>query len=218
MNSDHQQTKPTLALADAQPQDWEILPIANADIRLLRDFLPSKRASQLQELLTEQVAWRRDHVQLFGKRHPIPRLHQWYGEPGAIYRWSGIEMQPQPWLDELVLVRDRLQNLLDQTFNSTLINLYRDGNDSMGWHADDEKELGGQPVIASISLGSTRDFLLRPKDKSTGATQSIPLTHGSLLLMKGQTQHQWQHSLPKRLRCREPRINLTFRQIETAAT
>ena len=106
MNSDQQQNKLTLSLAGAQPQGWETLPIANADIRLIRDFLPSKRASQLQELLTKQVAWRRDHVQLFGKRHRIPRLHQWYGEPGAVYRWSGIDMEPQPWLAELELVRN----------------------------------------------------------------------------------------------------------------
>ncbi len=123
-------------------------------------------------------------------------------------------MHPQPWIDELIELRQQVEAAVGCRFNSVLVNLYRDGNDSMGWHADDEPELGERPVIASVSLGSARDFLLRPRNRSAGiANTRLQLSHGSLLVMAGSTQANWQHMVPKRKRIDTPRINLTFRDV-----
>jgi alkylated DNA repair dioxygenase AlkB len=217
MTTEHVENQLSLKFGSRGPDGWAILPFAADNIRMMRNFLEPQNAAELQALLTDRVNWRRDSVSLFGKQHPIPRLHQWYGDPDAVYRWSGITMQPQPWLDELSELREQLQVLLGCQFNSTLINYYRDGNDSMGWHADDEKELGALPVIASVSLGASREFLLRSRcRKSDRSTHCITLEHGSLLVMAGDSQQKWQHSLPRRLRVRSPRINLTFRQVDSA--
>jgi len=180
-------------------------------------FLPTNVAdSYLQQLLRE-IDWRQDKLKLYGREHNIPRLHQWYADKGTTYAWSGIAMQPLSWIKPLGQLRNQLQQQTGHTFNSVLANLYRDGNDAMGWHADDEPELGTEPVIASISLGAERDFHLRQKDrgtgKSRGCARSISLPHGSLLLMSGSSQRDWQHALPKRRRISKPRINLTFRTV-----
>jgi len=184
------------------------------DTRFVPDYLDTAAASSLFDALMVRVDWQSDAVTVYGRTHPIPRLHQWYADAGLDYRWSGLTMEPRTWLPELQAMRDQLNNELDAGFNSVLANLYRNGNDSMGWHADDEAELGGQPVIASISLGATRDFDLRFTDAEAAIPdRRIPLTHGSLLLMQGNTQHQWKHALPKRKAVVAPRINLTFRRL-----
>jgi alkylated DNA repair dioxygenase AlkB len=164
--------------------------------------------------LMREVSWRRDCVQVFGRSHPIPRLHQWYGDPGSEYRWSGLTMRPEPWTATLHDLRIRVSEAVGHDFNSVLVNLYRDGGDSMGWHADDEPELGDNPTIASVSLGAERDLKLRYRQRDAReANRTISLESGSLLVMAGMTQRFWQHSLPKRRRVTEPRINLTFRRI-----
>lgn len=150
---------------------------------------------------------------MFGKEHDIPRLQQWYGDPGQVYVWSGIEMQPLPWLPEILEVRDAVQRATKRKFNSVLLNLYRDGNDTVGWHADDEPGLGLSPFIASLSVGAEREFVLRRNEDKT-VKISVPLSHGSLLVMAGETQGNWQHAVPRRKRVTEPRINLTFREFE----
>jgi len=192
---------------------WQELKLVNANLRLQQNFLSEPAATRLFHALTDAVTWRRDSIKLFGKTMEIPRLHQWFADDGLTYTWSGLTMTPQPWLDELIDIREQIEAACDNPFNSALANLYRDGSDSMGWHADDEPELGHQPVIASLSLGAERDFVMRCRDDETAKKQCIKLQHGSLLLMAGDTQRYWQHSLPKRRKISEPRINLTFRLI-----
>jgi alkylated DNA repair dioxygenase AlkB len=194
-----------------------LIAMPDADVRYRPEFLPALRATVLFHALHDELDWRADRVQLFGRAYPIPRLHQWYGDAAATYRWSGLTMQPCPWPPSLCALRDSLQTALNCRFNSVLANLYRDGADCMGWHADDEQELGPEPVIASISLGAERDFVLRCRRKDAQvANVKLPLAHGSLLLMQGVTQQHWQHSLPRRKRVTEARINLTFRLIRKA--
>lgn len=193
---------------------WQKLDIPDADIRLCPEYLNRAAATVLFEVLRKNVSWRQDEVQLFGRRHRIPRVHQWYGDPGLSYRWSGLSMLPEPWFDELDALRDNIAAAVHVPFNSVLVNLYRDGHDSMGWHADDELELGERPVIAGLSLGAERDFVLRYRDNKSGVPKErVMLTNGSLLVMAGDTQKFWQHALPKRRRVTTPRINLTFRRI-----
>jgi alkylated DNA repair dioxygenase AlkB len=192
--------------------------LPDSSIALIPGFVSQAEADRLFDRLRRRISWRRDNVRLFGREHPIPRLHQWYGDPGAHYRWSGLVLEPQPWFAELDELRNKIERSTGNRFNSVLANLYRDGNDSMGWHSDDEPELGAEPFIASLSLGASRDLLLRHRDRESGiSTASVPLTHGSLLLMGGLTQSNWQHALPKRRRVTEPRLNLTFRRIVTRA-
>jgi alkylated DNA repair dioxygenase AlkB len=177
------------------------------DATLRPDFLPASEADALLAVFLAHLAWRQDTVRLFGRAHPIPRLHQWYGDPGCDYRWSGLSLTPLPWPPALAELRDRVAEASGAPFNCALANLYRDGRDAMGWHADDEPELGG--VVASVSLGAVRDFALRSRVDDRRVT--LPLPHGSLLVMADGCQQRWQHALPRRLRVTTPRVNLTFR-------
>jgi len=155
-------------------------------------------------------------VPIFGREIPAPRLSCWIGDPGAAYTYSRVRFEPRPWTPALARVRQRIEQALDARFNSVLANRYASGADSMGWHADDEPELGPRPVIASLSLGATRRFVLRPR--SGGAKVELPLTHGSLLVMAGDTQANWQHALPRMAGAAGLRINLTFRRIVDRGT
>ena len=150
---------------------------------------------------------------MFGRTVRVPRLVCWYGNRNAIYRYSGVEHIPHPWTKSLSELKTRIETFTQRTFNSVLGNLYRNGYDSMGWHSDDEKELGPNPFIASISLGSTRLFKVR--HKSSKEQIKLLLPHGSLLTMSGPFQHHWQHSIPKTSAPIAPRINLTFRDIKS---
>lgn len=193
---------------------WQQLDIPDANIRLNQSFLSQADAGLVFNELRSLISWQQDRVCVFGRSHAIPRLHQWYADSGLDYRWSGLNMSPQPWFDELSSLRDSIVNVVNVPLNSVLVNLYRDGHDSVGWHADDEPEFGQQPVIASLSLGAERDFMLRYRDRKSGiSNQKITLASGSLLIMSGHTQEFWQHALPKRKKVTAPRINLTFRQI-----
>jgi len=195
----------------------ETLAIPDAEIVFEPAFLRPDTATSLLQTLQNEILWQQDEITLFGSTHLIPRMHQWFGDPNIDYKWSGITMSAQNWHPELAKIRGKAERFLGTRFNGVLANLYRDGNDSMGWHADDEVELGDKPIIASISLGAEREFKLRSKNNRTQRrTETIKLTHGSLLLMAGDTQGNWQHSLPKRKRVTEPRINLTFRYLTSA--
>lgn len=163
-------------------------------------------------MLLDQVNWRQDRIRLFGKEHRIPRLQAFLSDPGIHYTYSRLRLAGAPWLPALQPLKQRLEALCEQPFNALLLNLYRDGQDCMGWHADDEPELGQNPVIASVSLGAPRRFRLR--HNRSRDTHALTLEHGSLLLMAGPTQHHWQHCLPRTRVCRSPRINLTFRLIQ----
>ncbi|USP07278.1 alpha-ketoglutarate-dependent dioxygenase AlkB [Vibrio sp. LQ2] len=189
-----------------EPQ-W--LPITDGKLLWVEHFLTPTQADHAFSVLTQELDWQQEAITLFGKSVLQPRLQAWYGDKA--YTYSGLTMPPNVWTPMLADLKQRCELLAGQAFNSVLANLYRDGQDSMGWHQDNEPELGQQPVIASLSLGETRRFVLRhlhSKEKF-----ELPLSHGSLLIMAGNTQHFWQHCVPKTVRTLEPRINLTFRLI-----
>jgi alkylated DNA repair dioxygenase AlkB len=185
--------------------------LPDAEVSLWPGFLARSEADRGLVTLQRELVWRQDTIQMWGRTYDVPRLQQWCADPGLCYTWSGIRMEPAPWHPLLLALRGRLRALLGIDFNSALANLYRDGRDTVGWHADDEPELGEAPIIASVSLGATRDFVLRHRRRRELPVTTIPLAHGSLLVMRGATQACWEHALPRRLRVAAPRVNLTFR-------
>ena len=169
--------------------------------------------SLLMNALQEEIPWKQEHIKLFGKTHPTPRLTAWHGDEHCVYKYSGVVNQPFPWTPSLLTIKSRIESLSNgATFNCVLLNFYRDGSDKMGWHSDDEKELGPNPSIASVSFGATRRFDFKHKTEAHNKF-SIHLESGSLLLMQGDMQHHWLHQIPTQKRIQEPRINLTFRYI-----
>ena len=190
--------------------------LPDAQVGLVDSFLAPEEAALFFHELLAGIRWRQDTIKMWGKVHDVPRLQQWFADDGMAYTWSGIRMEPEPWIAPLERLRARLHEALGLRFNTALANLYRDGNDTVGWHADDEPELGEAPVIASVSLGATRDFVLRHRTRPE-LVQSISLAHGSLLVMEGETQMHWRHCVPRRKRVSTPRINLTFRHVTPSA-
>ncbi|WP_205500503.1 alpha-ketoglutarate-dependent dioxygenase AlkB family protein [Rufibacter psychrotolerans] len=188
------------------------LPLPDAEVYLLPEFIPKEDRSALQQALDVNVAWRQEKIRMFGRQVDQPRLTAWYADAGKAYTYSGLTWQPLPWLPELTELRTRLESATGAAFNSVLLNLYRHGQDSMGWHADDEPELGQNSIIASLSLGQERTFAFRHRQQKELKHQLV-LPSGSLLLMAGPTQHFWHHQLPKTTKPQQPRINLTFRFI-----
>lgn len=160
----------------------------------------------------KNIRWKQDWINFFGKRNPLPRLTSWYGDSGRSYTYSGIKSEPNPWNKGLIYLKQAIEKCAGLEFNSVLLNWYRDGDDSLSWHSDDEKELGINPVIASANFGATREFLIRRKGDNSQKIV-VPLKHGTLLLMRGEMQHFWEHSIPKRKNVRESRFNMTFRRI-----
>ena len=189
----------------------ERLPLQDAEVSYLPGFLNEGQALGYYSALTEQLKWQQDHIRMYGKQVKIPRLQAWYGDPEAQYTYSGLLMKPSPWQASLFELKQRCENVSGARFNSVLANWYRDNRDSMGWHSDDEPELGYQPVIASLSIGEVRDFDFR--HKISGEKYRLPLESGSLLIMAGDTQKFWQHGISKRAKTLGGRINLTFRMI-----
>ncbi|WP_346320116.1 alpha-ketoglutarate-dependent dioxygenase AlkB [Chitinophaga sp. YIM B06452] len=164
------------------------------------------------QLLQETISWKQEPVILFGKTIMQPRLTAWYGDEGKAYSYSGITMQPQPWTDALLAIKTRVEAVAGHYFYSALMNFYRDGRDSMGWHRDNESSLGLNPVIGSVSFGAEREFQFRHY-MNRSLKRSVLLTHGSVLIMAGATQHFWQHAVPKTAKPLGARINITFRKI-----
>jgi alkylated DNA repair dioxygenase AlkB len=187
--------------------------LADGDARYVADFLTRAESSAYFSALFDRVDWEQHRIRIRGREIASPRLSAWYGDPGAHYRYSGLSLDPRPWLPPLLELKARVEAACDAPFNSVLLNLYRDGADSMGWHSDDEPELGERPVIASLSLGGTRRFRLRHRQRKDLEPVVIELGSGSLLIMRGDTQRFWKHQVPKTRRAVEPRINLTFRRI-----
>jgi len=174
-------------------------------------------AEGLLQRLIDEVPWRSESIVLWGRKHLQPRLTAWYGDADARYRYSGINLEPLPWSSTLAQIKGRIE-CFGGEFNSVLLNFYRDNNDSMGNHSDDEPELGDEPRIASVSLGQERTFVMRHKSRRDLSPVRLRLRSGSLLLMQGPTQRFWTHAIPKEsVRC-GPRINLTFRRILAPAT
>jgi alkylated DNA repair dioxygenase AlkB len=179
---------------------------------LIERALAAPAADRLLETLLAAIDWRQETATIMGRRVPIPRLTAWHGEAGYVY--SGIKMSPMPWNAPLLELKAAAEACAGQAFNSVLLNLYRDGRDSVSWHADNEPGLGRDPVIASISLGATRRFQL--KHRRSGERVALDLAHGSCLVMAGATQHHWLHQLPKTRHPVGPRMNLTFRSMRAA--
>jgi alkylated DNA repair dioxygenase AlkB len=175
-----------------------------------RDFFTADESDKLFLELNASTQWQQDNIAIFGKRIPLPRLQAWYGDAGKSYTYSGIEQHPRAWTPALSSVKARIEQAAKVTFNSVLLNLYRHGKDGVAWHSDDEPELGQNPIIGSVSFGATRRFSLKHKQVKDRKID-IDLPHGSFLLMRGATQHYWQHQIAKTTKDVRPRINLTFR-------
>ena len=186
--------------------------LPGAKISCLPEFYSEALANQYFQVLYRSINWSSEKIRLFGKVHNVPRLSAFYGDGGISYCYSGIHADAMAWIPELAKIREDVERAIGQRFNSVLANLYRDGNDSNGWHADDEKSLGVRPVIASLSLGAARDFQIKHR-RLDEHRYSLSLTNGSLLLMAGDMQTNWLHQIPKRKSLSLPRINLTFRFI-----
>jgi len=193
-----------------------MLPLEGADLTFDPHWLAAAEADALFAALRGGVAWETHRIRLFGREHASPRLSCWIGDAGTDYRYSGVRFEPRPWPPALLPLRERLTGELGVPFNSVLANLYRDGRDAMGWHSDDEPELGPEPVIASVSLGAARRFALKPHGMAAPAPTArlaLDLRHGSLLVMAGATQRLYRHALPRTARPVGERINLTFRRV-----
>lgn len=180
-------------------------------IELFPNFLNDVESEVLFNYLLKNTPWEQGNIRLFGKPFKTPRLEAFYAEDGLHYSYSGQKLKSHPFTNELKLLKSQVEIATNHHFNSVLINLYRDGSDSNGWHADNEKELGNKPLIASLSLGTTRRFDLR--HNNTKEKIELPLNSGSLLIMGGQLQHHWKHQIAKSKKIVTPRINLTFRNI-----
>ncbi len=196
-----------------QGDDPYLIPnMPQAEVYYYPDFIPLERQAAYFEQLRKHVKWQQDDIKVFGKIYAQPRLTALFAENDNPYSYSSITMHPQPFNPVLDELKEFVERKTEHSFTTCLLNFYRDGQDSNGWHADDEKELGKNPIIASLSLGAPRFFKFRSK-KNKADTRKLLLSPGSLLLMKGSTQHFWQHQLPKTSKLIDSRINLTFRNL-----
>lgn len=186
------------------------------DDNLLIYYIPQgftvSESNAYYKTLKETLAWRQDYASMFGKQVALPRLSAWYGDTKKSYTYSGIHLDPLPWTPALLEIKQKLESYTDARFNSVLCNLYRDGRDYVSWHTDAEPELGRNPIIGSANFGETRKFQLRRIDDKANKKE-FELKHGTILIMAGETQHFWQHQVPKSAKVSRDRINLTFRTI-----
>ena len=189
-----------------------IITLEDADLLYHPRFYDNAESDKIFKTLLESIEWKQDKIMMYGKELPLPRLSAWYGDNNKPYTYSGIKLNPLPWTDELLKIKDRVENEAKVKFSSVLLNRYRDGQDYVGWHTDAEKELGKNPVIGSVNFGATRKFQLRRIDNNKEKFE-LELMHGTLLIMGGATQHFWQHQVPKTALKIGERLNLTFRVI-----
>lgn len=196
------------------PETLDWLDFGGSRLGLNQRYVTNPQA--LYQQLCDECQWSQPEVFLFGKRRKVPRLNAFYGDRGVEYRYSGLTHRAEGWPASLQVLKTRIDRLLGTRFNTVLLNWYRDGDDTMGYHADDEAVLGPEPIIASVSLGVPRRFVMKrrdnPKDK-----REVLLEGGSLLVMAGRFQHDWLHAVPASRRVREGRINLTFRRVNSPA-
>ena len=188
------------------------------DVQLIQHVDWGSPTSEILSRLIAEIPWRQERIRLFGKTYLQPRLICWMGDPGCSYAYSGKRYEPEPWHPLVAELRCRIEKIAGTAFSSVLLNQYRDGQDSMGWHADDEPELGDRPVIASLSFGVERVMHFRHRHDRDISAQRIALADGSLLIMRGDTQANWKHAIPKTRKPLGPRVNLTFRHIVHAGT
>lgn len=194
------------------PEDEITFDLIDAQVSYVPSFIGFEEANELFNKLINDINWQQDDIVVFGKKFQQPRLTALYGNDGKSYSYSSLTMFPNKWNSLLIYIKEKVEEFMNVKFTTVLLNYYRDGNDSNGWHADNEKELGKNPIIASISFGAKRVFQMK---HNTNKDQKfkIELEHGSLLIMKGTTQHFWKHQIPKTTKKVGPRINLTFRII-----
>ena len=216
-------------------ENQENIILEDAQMVFVQQFFTPSVSNQILDVLINDIAWQQGKITLFGKKVLEPRLSAWYGDAGKTYTYSGKKQEPLAWNEPLLMIKTSIENYLQRPslnsffqketpsvpslsgfrasiFNSVLCNFYRNGNDSMGWHQDNEPELGRNPVIASVNFGESRRLLFRRKEDKT-VKHELLLTHGSLLIMGGAMQHHWQHAVPKEPKRTHRRINLTFRHI-----
>jgi alkylated DNA repair dioxygenase AlkB len=197
------------SLFDSEPIVFDV---PDASIIYYPNFFSTEEATIFFDTLQKEIPWQQDDIKVYGKVYPQPRLTALFGNEGKSYSYSNITMHPHKWSPLLMSIKEKVEKTTEAIYSTVLLNYYRDGKDSNGWHADNEKELGTNPIIASLSFGAERMFQLKhnaiPNQKI-----NIPLAHGSLLVMKGTTQHFWKHQIPKTTKPIDPRINLTFRII-----
>ncbi|MCC5826748.1 alpha-ketoglutarate-dependent dioxygenase AlkB [Alkalimonas sp.] len=198
----------TRAAKQLKPECWQL---PDANLLLWRGWLPEAEAASSYQQLVQQLAWQQPSIRLFGREHPIPRQQVWMGDANAHYRYSGTLFAPEPWHPLVSRWCQLLSQQLEKPFNSVLVNWYRSGQEHMGWHADNEPELGTEPCIASLSLGQARRFDLKHRQQPWQL--QLELGQGDLLLMTGSTQQYWVHRVPKQSRLTAGRLNLTFRYI-----
>jgi alkylated DNA repair dioxygenase AlkB len=191
----------------------EAIPLADAEVSYVSELDLGRHPDEILRELISSVPWQQHRILVWGKVHLQPRLIAWYGDPDTVYTYSGITLAPLPWTDLLLEIKERAETATAASFNSVLLNYYRDNRDSMGFHSDFEPTLGNRPVIASVSLGEERTFVLKHKTNQLAKPVRLKLASGSLLLMKGETQRYWKHGVAKQTRPCGPRINLTFRRI-----
>ena len=185
----------------------------DGEVQFFERLFDRAESDLFYQTLLASIQWQQDKIKLYGKTFDLPRLTAWYGDPGKTYTYSGIPMRPHTWTPELLRIKKRIEEQAGAEFSSVLLNQYRTGQDSVNWHSDNEEELGRNPIIGSVSFGETRIFQMRHSVRKDLPRVDIPLSHGSFLLMRGSTQHYWEHQIPKTARKVAPRINLTFRVI-----
>jgi alkylated DNA repair dioxygenase AlkB len=197
---------------ELQPVDGQPVVLKNGEYIYYPNFINVPTANNYLEAFKNNIEWKQESMNMYGKQVMFPRLTAWYGDNDKPYSFSGIKLNPTVWSKELIEIKNLIEPACNVEFNSVLLNLYRDGNDSISWHTDAEKELGKNPLIASVNFGAERKFQIRHNE--THETHNIILKHGSLLIMKGELQHYWKHQVPKQKAVLKERINLTFRVIK----
>ena len=193
----------------------QLIPMQDAEVHYLRHVPLAQPPHIMMSELIDEIPWRAENIVVWGKTYPQPRLIAWYGDVGKNYTYSGINLHPLLWTQALLDIKSRVEAVAGTDFNSVLLNYYRDHRDSMGLHSDDEPELGERPILASLSLGEERIFILKHKRDNALKPVRLKLASGSILLMKGDTQRYWKHGIDKETRPCGPRVNLTFRRILT---
>ena len=201
-----------LDLFNTNKKEPELVKIQDGEYIYISDFFNKQKSDFFFDALFQKIDWKQEEMNMYGKILKFPRLTAWYGDNNKPYSFSGINLNPTIWNDELLEIKNIIEPKCEAIFNSVLLNQYRDGSDSISWHTDAEKELGRNPIIASVNFGATRKFQLRHKE--TKEKIEVELKHGSLLIMKGALQHFWQHQVPKTKKKVGNRINLTFRIIK----
>ena len=185
----------------------------NLSVKYIENFFDFDQSQLYMKHLTNDIKWKREKIRMWGREIVTKKRIAWYADEGKSYTYSGSTFHPDQWNELLLEIKKYVEQYIKFQFNSVLLNEYPNGKVGMGWHSDDERELGIDPIIASLSFGANRDFIFKHKTDKRFENIKIHLKSGSLLLMLGSTQHHWKHSLPKRVKVKQPRINLTFRKI-----